>query len=112
MKDIIKKLNSIKLCLSAHPDNEPNSEFEDRIDTLEEIIQSLPTYVSLPHLIDELRGSWKPKKETRTGYGYHGSSKGDEIEYTVFLNEYSYKWTTEDAAFKGYVHEYIDKFIK
>ena len=31
---ILKKLNSTILCLMAHPDNEPNSEFADRIDDL------------------------------------------------------------------------------
>ncbi len=38
--DTIKKLNSVLLCLQAHPDNEPDSEFADRISDLEEIIAS------------------------------------------------------------------------
>lgn len=29
-------LRSLKLCLEAHPDNEPNSEFEDRINDIVE----------------------------------------------------------------------------
>src|SRR5437660_960304 len=37
--DILKKLNSVALCLTVHPDNEENSEFEDRITDLEEIIE-------------------------------------------------------------------------
>lgn len=35
--EIIKKLNSTILCLTAHPDNEPDSEFADRINDLIEI---------------------------------------------------------------------------
>lgn len=37
----ITKLNSVLLCLQAHPDNEPNSEFVDRISDIEEIIHSV-----------------------------------------------------------------------
>ena len=40
-KEIVSKLRSIKLYLTAHPDNEPNSEFADRIDSLREIIDEL-----------------------------------------------------------------------
>jgi hypothetical protein len=36
-QEIIQKIKSVKLCLMAHPDNEQNSEFEDRISDLEEI---------------------------------------------------------------------------
>ena len=36
----ITKLNSVLLCLQAHPDNEPDSEFADRISDIEEIIDS------------------------------------------------------------------------
>ena len=43
----LKKLNSIKLCLMAHPDNEPDSEFADRINDCENIIQAL-TPIELP----------------------------------------------------------------
>lgn len=34
---ILKKINSVKLCMMAHPDNEPFSEFEDRLCDLEDI---------------------------------------------------------------------------
>lgn len=34
---IQRMIRSVKLCLMAHPDNEPDSEFEDRISDLEEI---------------------------------------------------------------------------
>jgi hypothetical protein len=39
-EQILTKLNSVLLCMSAHPDNEPDSEFADRISDLEEIIES------------------------------------------------------------------------
>lgn len=37
----LQKLKSLRLCLSAHPDNEAGSEFEDRIDDLDEIIRTM-----------------------------------------------------------------------
>ena len=40
-KTMLQKIRSVKLCLMAHPDNEPNSEFEDRISDLEEIENEL-----------------------------------------------------------------------
>ncbi len=40
-EQISRKLNSIKLCLQAHPDNQPDSEFEDRIYDIEYIEQQL-----------------------------------------------------------------------
>lgn len=36
----LQKLKSIRLCLSAHPDNEVGSEFADRISDLDELIQA------------------------------------------------------------------------
>ena len=43
-KEILKALHGIKLCLMAHPDNEENSEFEIRINQIEEIEESIPKY--------------------------------------------------------------------
>lgn len=37
----LQKLKSIRLCLSVHPDNEAGSEFEDRIDDLDEMIRTM-----------------------------------------------------------------------
>lgn len=37
MEEIIRKVRSIRLCLLAHPDNEPHSEFADRIDDCDDI---------------------------------------------------------------------------
>ena len=36
-KEAIGKLRSVELCMSAHPDNEKGSEFEDRIFDLQEM---------------------------------------------------------------------------
>lgn len=33
-EEILRKINSVLLCMSAHLDNEPDSEFADRIDDL------------------------------------------------------------------------------
>jgi hypothetical protein len=41
MKEILRKISSLKLNLMVHPDNQPNSEFEDRISDLEAIDQAL-----------------------------------------------------------------------
>ena len=41
VKEILKKVNSILLCMIAHPDNEPDSEFADRVDDLIEIQEAL-----------------------------------------------------------------------
>lgn len=41
MEKFKTKINSTILCLLAHPDNEPDSEFADRISDLEEILNDL-----------------------------------------------------------------------
>lgn len=37
----LRKLNSVLLCLMAHPDNEPDSEFADRVSDIEQLIESV-----------------------------------------------------------------------
>jgi hypothetical protein len=66
----------------------------------------------MPRFLAELEANWKPKTETKTGYGYHGSSKGDEIEYTLYFDSYRCEWTTKNRAFQGLVFQEIDKFLK
>ncbi len=66
----------------------------------------------MSRFISELKQNWKPKTETKIGYGYHGSSKGDEIEYTMYFDEYRCEWTTKDTAFQGLVFKSVDKFLK
>lgn len=41
MSTLLEKIKSVKLCLMAHPDNEQDSEFADRISDLEEIENEL-----------------------------------------------------------------------
>ena len=41
MSTLLEKIKSVKLCLMAHPDNEVDSEFADRISDLEEIEKEL-----------------------------------------------------------------------
>lgn len=58
-EQILTKLKSLWLCMSAHPDNEPDSEFADRISDLEEIIELLQskeqnTGMSLQECKDEV----------------------------------------------------------
>lgn len=43
MNEIIEKLKSVKLSILTHPDCEPDSEFEDMADTLDEVIVELGT---------------------------------------------------------------------
>lgn len=38
-RQIMQKLRSIRLCMMAHPDNEEHSEFADRIEDLNELIE-------------------------------------------------------------------------
>ena len=66
----------------------------------------------MPRFLSDLKENWKPKIESKTGYGYHGSSKGDEIEYTMYFDEYRCEWTTKDRAFQGLVFKEVDKFLK
>lgn len=40
-KEILRKLRSVELCMTAHPDCEKGSEFEDRIMDLQEIQKAL-----------------------------------------------------------------------
>jgi hypothetical protein len=62
--------------------------------------------------IEELRSNWKPRIKKETGYGYHGSSKGEKEEYTYYFDEYRYNWTVESIAFQGYVFKHINELIK
>lgn len=40
-EEILKRIKSVKLCMMSHPDNEPNSEFSDRINDLTQIQEAL-----------------------------------------------------------------------
>lgn len=68
--------------------------------------------VSISSFLAELKVNWNPKMETKKGYGYHGSSKDDEIEYTLYFDSYRCEWTTKDRAFQGFVFQEINKLLK
>lgn len=51
------------------------------------------------------------KEEKRSGYGYHGSIKGDEIHYTVYYNEYKHEYTDKDSAIRGYIFSKLSPII-
>ena len=62
--------------------------------------------------ISDLKLNWKPEKKTESGYGYHGSSKGDYIEYELYFDEFRCEWTDKDRAFQGYVFKNITSILK
>ena len=37
------------------------------------------------------------------GEGYHGSSRGDAIPYTVWYDPFYREWTTKEMALRGYI---------
>jgi hypothetical protein len=45
-EEMLRNIQSVKLCMMAHPDNTEGSEFEDRIDDLDEIEQKLQKQVN------------------------------------------------------------------
>lgn len=65
-KDILKRLDSTIGCFMAHPDNEPNSEFADRIDDLLEIKQTLTisTISNRKKLLIDFRNWWYGNRHT------------------------------------------------
>ena len=71
---------------------------------------TIPSVMS--RFISELKQNWKPKTKTKTGCGYHGSSKGDKREYTTYFDEYRCEWTSKDRAFQGLVFKNVDRFLR
>ena len=59
------KVRSVTLCMLAHPDNEPDSEFADRISDLTEIFEAL-TIASVDSRRELL--SDEPSDEFKQGY--------------------------------------------
>jgi len=56
IEEIKEKLFSIKQCMMAHPDNEQDSEFADRISDLEELEQGIDKCLSLNKAEQQLYG--------------------------------------------------------
>ena len=52
--ELLNKIKSVKLCLMAHPDNEKDSEFEDRISDLEDIEKALSKYDEMLEMLNKI----------------------------------------------------------
>lgn len=57
--------------------------------------------------IQDLKSKWKPQTRLFEGKLIHGSKAGDEIQFTQYYDEYSCEWTTEEAAFRGFLFKTI-----
>ena len=82
-EEILKALHSIKLCLMAHPDNEENSEFEIRINQIQEIEESIPKYA------DEFAcafAEWKDKLNSKDNPDCF-----IEIKYGISVTDWEWK---------------------
>jgi hypothetical protein len=53
--ELLNKIKSVKLCLIAHPDNEKDSEFEDRISDLEHIEKALSKYDEMLEMLNKVK---------------------------------------------------------
>jgi predicted RNA-binding protein with EMAP domain len=76
--EILRKLNSIKLCLMAHPDNEEDSEFADRISDVEEIENALSK---------EGEEEKKPLSEDPDECDHYFPMINDEFQHCEFCKE-------------------------
>jgi len=71
----IQRLKSLRLNLQVHPDTEPNSEFEDRISDLDEVIewmQKQDRWISVEDRLPEEAGDYMT---------YHEASKQISMAY-------------------------------
>ncbi len=80
--DFLKKIKSIKLCLMAHPDNQINSEFADRITDLEDIESQLEKQQQ-GYIEEEVLAFGK----SCFYKGFEKSEKDDANCYTAFREE-------------------------
>lgn len=85
MKTILGKLNSIRLCLSAHPDNEPDSEFADRISDLQELPVEIEIELEKKRIEGILLGLKICKEMFAQGTISHQNIYENEMYYTEEL---------------------------
>jgi len=64
-REILKKLRSVSLYLIAHPDNEPDSEFTDRISDIAEIQEELSNRQTPKIVKDYLKNKTLCKMRTK-----------------------------------------------
>lgn len=74
MNTINQKLRSVELCLSAHPHNEPDSEFADRISDLQEIQPQISEFL-------------KQRNDMREKLQFFLDSKDEILRALDFANE-------------------------
>ena len=90
-KTMLQKIRSVKLCLMAHPDNEPNSEFQDRISDLEEIendlkLKSIKLNSEMYHaIVDTFPKLNEVKEKKPCEHAYNYIMKGNDIRPTQCL---------------------------
>ena len=83
--EILTKIKSVLLLLLAHPDNEPESEFADRIDNL----------IDIKNELNEREMTSKQKYIAGKSYMYSEIPKEDTEEYTV--SEYGLDYIGQHA---------------
>lgn len=66
---------------------------------------------ALLEYVDKVKKVWKPKTKQFTGMHYHGSKSGDEETVTLYFDEYSLEWTTEEMAFRGYLFNKVKEVL-
>ena len=60
---------------------------------------------------DMVRGV-KLKSREEVGWGYHGSSKGEQITYTTYFDVHRCEWTTKNRALEGYIINKLSPIIE
>ncbi|MBW7838598.1 MAG: hypothetical protein H3C36_02935 [Chitinophagaceae bacterium] len=86
MNELLSKLRSIQLCLMAHPDNEPDSEFADRISDLEDLPKEIENALEKQRIEGVLNGLKICKEMWAQGTISHEEISENEIYYKEELS--------------------------
>lgn len=92
MKEILRKLNSIKLTLMAHPDYAlyDGGEFHDRVDTIEEIeteLQNIDALHGVSVTPEQLREKAEKIYQETMDKGFSPKLEGDELSAVRTMND-------------------------
>ncbi len=87
MENILSKLRSVELCLSAHPDNEEHSEFADRISDLEVLPKEIEIALEKQRIEGVLLGLKLCKEMWAQGTISHEEISENEIYYKEELSK-------------------------
>jgi hypothetical protein len=86
-KGIIEKVEHVKLSIYAHPDRTPNSEMDDCVDTLSEVIQHLKANLSdVPKALHAQIAETQTLYQTILAFEYRGEALGFEL-YDCVVDE-------------------------